>query len=79
MPSRLRVVCTDDGTEAIFGDGDDSTYEVHGTAKALTSVFSGASILGQDALEGKLLIVGRIEHVSIITGRSIAWALGEGR
>jgi hypothetical protein len=79
MPSRLRVVCTDDVTEAIFGDGDDSTYEIHGTAKALTSVFSGASILGQDALEGKLLIVGRIEHVSIITGRSIAWALGEGR
>jgi hypothetical protein len=79
MPARLRVVCTDDGTEAVFGNGGDSTYELHGSAKALKSIFSGASILGQDALEGKVLIVGSIEHASIITGRSIAWALGEGR
>jgi hypothetical protein len=79
MPSMLRVVCTDDGTEATFGNGGGSTYEIHGSAKALISAFTGASILGQDILEGKLLIVGSFEHVSTLTGRSIAWALGEGR
>jgi len=79
MPGRLRVVCTDDNTEAIFGNGEGSTYEVHGSAPALVSVFSGASILGQDALEGKIMIVGSIEHASTLTGRSIAWVLGEGR
>ncbi len=79
MPARLRVVCTDDGAEASFGDGNGSVYEIHGTAEALCSVFSGASILGQDMLDGKLQLVGSIEHASILTGRSIAWAFGEGR
>ncbi len=79
MPSRLRVVCTDDGAEVSFGNGEGSVYEVHGATEALLSVFSGASILGQDMLEGKLLVVGSIEHASIVTGRSIAWALGGGR
>lgn len=79
MPSRLRVVCTDDGTEAVFGNGDGAIYEIHGSASALTSAFSGTSIIGEDALEGRLRIVGSFEHISILTGRSIAWALGEGR
>jgi hypothetical protein len=79
MPSALRVVCTDDGTGATFGNGGGSVYEVHGTAKALQSVFSGASILAQDMLEGKLMVVGSFEHGSILTGRSIAWVFGEGR
>ena len=79
MPSRLRVICTDDGTEAVFGNDAGSVYEVHGSAEVLASVFSGASILGQDMLEGKLLAVGSFEHGSIVTGRSIAWALGDGR
>jgi hypothetical protein len=79
MPPRLRVVCTDDGTETTFGATDGPLYEVHGSADALASVFSGSSILGQDMLEGKIQVVGTIEHVSILTGRSIAWAFGEGR
>jgi hypothetical protein len=79
MPSRLRIVCTDDGTEATFGNGDGSTYEVHASADALVSAFTGASILGEDMLQGKVLVVGTVEHASVLTGRLIAWALGEGR
>ena len=79
MPARLRVLCTDDGTELILGSSDGPMYEVHGTAGALVSVFSGSSILGQDMLEGKVKCVGTIEHVSVLTGRAIAWAFGEGR
>ncbi len=79
MPARLRVVCTDDATEVTFGASDGPTYEVHGNADALVSVFSGSSILGQDMLDGKVMCIGTIEHVSILTGRCIAWAFGEGR
>jgi hypothetical protein len=79
MPAQLHVVCTDEGTEAVFGNDGGSVYEVHAPAAVLRSVFSGGSILGQDMLEGKLMAVGSIEHASIVTGRSIAWALGEGR
>jgi hypothetical protein len=79
MPARMRVVCTDDGTETTFGASEGAMYEVHGSAAALASVFSGSSIIGQDMLDGKLQVVGTIEHVSILTGRSIAWVFGEGR
>jgi hypothetical protein len=80
MPSKLRIVCTDDNSQHILGDPSGPTsFEVHASAPALVSLFSGASILGQDALDGKINIVGSIEHTSILTGRSIAWALGDGR
>jgi hypothetical protein len=79
MPARLRVVCTDDGSEITLGAPDGPMYEVHGSAHALVSVFTGQSILGQDMLDGKVRCVGTIEHVSVLTGRFIDWAFGEGR
>lgn len=79
MPQGLRVVCTDDGAELTLGQGGPDVYEIHGSADALRSVFSGASVLGQDMFEGRLFVVGSTQHASILTGRSIAWAMGEGR
>ena len=79
MPSKLRVVCIDDGTVATFGDANGSVYEIRGSAEALCALFSGAAISGQEMLEGRLEVVGSIEHASVIFGRSIAWAFGEGR
>jgi hypothetical protein len=79
MPSSLRVVCTDDASEVQFGESGPPAYEIHGSADALRSIFSGSSVLGQDALDGKVLVVGSFEHISILTGRSIAWVMGEGR
>lgn len=80
MPDRLKVVCTDDGSELVLGsNGDGSVYEVHGSAEMLAALFSGSSVLGQAALEGKVKVVGTLEHASVMTGRFIAWAFGEGR
>jgi hypothetical protein len=79
MPRSLKVVCTDDGAEATFGDTGEADYEIQGSAEALKSVFSGSSILGEDFLAGKLKAVGSFEHASVLTGRSIAWVMGEGR
>jgi len=76
MPRSLLVVCTDDGTRAQFGEPGEPEYQVHGTAKALQSAFGGSSIFLQDVLDGKVLVVGSLEHASIMTGRSIAWAMG---
>jgi hypothetical protein len=79
MPSSLLVVCTDDGSELRLGETGEPAYEIHGTADALRSVFSGGSNFGEDTLLGKLRVVGTTEHVSVLTGRSIAWMMGEGR
>ena len=78
MPRSLLVVCTDDGASLHLGAPGEPDYQVHGTAKALQSAFGGSSIFLQDVLEGKILVVGSLQHASVLTGRSIAWAMGEG-
>ena len=79
MPRAMRVTATDEATPPlVLGDGEPE-YEIEAPAAALTSVFSGASIFGEDLLNGKLFAIGSLEHASVLTGRSIAWALGEGR
>jgi len=78
VPRSLLVVCTDDGTQAQFGEAGEPEYQIHGSAKALQSAFGGSSIFLQDVLEGKVLVVGSLEHASVLTGCSIAWAMGAG-
>ena len=79
MPRSLLVVCTDDATRVQFGEPGEPDYQVHGTAKALQSAFGGSSIFIEDVLNGKVMVVGTFEHASVLTGRAIAWAMGEGR
>lgn len=74
-PASMRVVCTDDGTEAVFGE-EPVVYEVHGSAHALLNVFCGNSVLGQDLLDGKIKAVGKLAHLAEMTGCSLAWMLG---
>jgi hypothetical protein len=75
MPGTLIVVCTDDGSRLTLGDGP-TEYELHGSARALISVFTGGSVLGEDLLNGKLSGVGSLQHLAELTGRSIAWMFG---
>jgi hypothetical protein len=75
MPRTLLVVCTDDGSRLTLGEGTPE-YELHGTARALVSVFTGGSVLGEDLLNGKLYGVGSLQHMAELTGRSIAWMFG---
>jgi hypothetical protein len=75
MPGVLLVVCTDDDSRLTLGDGSPD-YELHGSATALTSVFTGGSVLGEDMLNGKLCGVGSLQHLAELTGRSIAWMFG---
>jgi hypothetical protein len=75
MPATMLVVCTDDGAQLTLGEGTPE-YELHGSARALTSVFAGASVLGEDMLNGKIYGVGSLQHLAELTGRSIAWMFG---
>ena len=75
MPARLDVVCTDDGARMVLGGGEPH-YELYGSARALNSVFTGGSVLGEDLLNGKLCAVGSLQHLAELTGRSIAWMFG---
>jgi hypothetical protein len=79
MPRALLVVCTDEGTELQLGENGSPEFEIHGTAAQLVSIFSGNSIVTEDWLAGKIRGVGTMEHASVLTGRSIAWVMGEGR
>jgi hypothetical protein len=79
MPKSMLVVNVDDGTSEQFGDSGTPEYEVHGSGAALRGGFSGSTILLAEALAGRIMVVGTIEHSSVVTGRAIAWAMGEGR
>ena len=78
MPAAVKVTATDEGTTLVLGDGAPA-YEIEGPAPALTSVFAGSSVYGEDLLNGKVFAIGSLEHASVLTGRSIAWVMGEGR
>lgn len=75
MPKTMLVVCTDDGARLTLGEGTPD-YEVHGSARALSSVFTGSSVFGEDLLNGKIFAVGTIQHTAELTGRSLAWMFG---
>jgi hypothetical protein len=76
VPSSMRVVNTDDGTELLLGEPPPA-YELHGSEHALMNVFLGNTVLGQDLLDGKLYAVGKLAHLAELTGRSLAWMLGQ--
>ncbi len=76
VPRSIRVVCTDDGSEVVLGDPP-LAYELHGSEHALLNVFLGNTVLGQDLLDGKLFAVGKLAHLAELTGRSLAWMLGQ--
>ena len=78
MPSAVKVTATDEGAVLVLGEGE-PVYEIEGPAAALTSVFAGGSVFGEDLLHGKVFAIGTLEHASVLTGRSIAWVMGEGR
>src|SRR5207249_1251723 len=81
MPERLRVVCLDDGAALDLGTGagpdanPSSYYEIHGSAPALVSIFSGNSVFGQDLLEGKVYAIGSLQHASVLTGSFLEWMM----
>ena len=76
IPKSMRVVCTDDGAELTLGETP-AEYELHGSEHALLNVFCGNSVIGQDLLDGKIFAVGKLAHLAELTGRSLAWMLGE--
>ncbi len=76
VPRSIRVVCTDDGSELLLGDAP-AEFELYGSEHALLNVFCGNSVIGQDLLDGKIQAVGRLAHLAELTGRSLAWMLGE--
>ena len=75
VPRSMRVVCTD-GSEVLLGEPP-TAYELHGSEHALLNVFLGNTVLGQDLLDGKLYAVGKLAHLAELTGRSLAWMLGQ--
>jgi hypothetical protein len=75
-PRGVRVVCTDDNCEQIYGDEGAVEYEIFGSTHALINIFCGNTVFGQDLLDGKVRAVGTLSHLASLTGRSIAVMLG---
>ncbi len=77
MPTGMRVVNTDTGDSHQLGDADGGV-ELHGSAHWLVAVLSGNAILGEEILAGHLNFVGALQHVAVLTGRSIEYTLNGG-
>jgi hypothetical protein len=77
MPIGMRIICLDDNTALELGVSGEGAgfYEIQGGAVALTSIFSGNSAFGQDLVDGKVFARGSLQHSSVLTGRSVEWAL----
>jgi hypothetical protein len=68
FPDRLVVVCQDEESEVVFGDGSDA-FEIHGASPALAAVLSGQgdSFLFAVAL-GMISVVGSFAQMSVMCG-----------
>ena len=75
-PRGVRVVCTDDQSECVYGDSTAIEYELFGSTHCLINIFCGNTVFGQDLLDGKVRAVGSLSHLATLTGRSIAVMLG---
>ncbi len=74
-PSGLKVVCMDDGVSTTVGDG--KPMEIHGTKDELLKIFTGNAVMAQEALDGKVYVIGDLPELAVLTGRSIAYMMGE--
>ena len=74
MPPAIEIVDTDTGERLLLGGGE-PRVEVHGATHWLTVLFSGNSILGEEILAGRIRFVGALEHLAVLTGRTIAGML----
>ncbi len=75
-PRGVRVVCTDDESECVFGDLSAVDYQIFGSQHCLINIFCGNTVFGQDLLDGRVTAVGTLSHLATMTGRSIAVMLG---
>jgi hypothetical protein len=76
MPSSLLVVDTDTGERLTVGDTTGPPdVELHGPTTRLQTALSGNSVLGEDVLGGKLRMVGRLQHLAVLTGRSLDYLM----
>jgi hypothetical protein len=74
-PAGVRVVDTDTGGELVLGTAP-ADFEIHGTAHRLHAMFSGGTVFGQEVLDGNLSAVGSLQHLALLTGRSIDLMMG---
>ena len=74
-PTGLKVVCLDDGESVSVGEG--KLVEVHASKDELIKVFTGGAVFAQEALDGKLFVIGDLPEVAVLTGRSIDYMMGK--
>ena len=74
-PRGVHVICTDEHSQITIG-AEPAEFEIHGTAHRLTALFSGSTVFGQEVLDGHLYAVGSLEHLAVLTGRSLDVAFG---
>jgi hypothetical protein len=74
-PGRLRVVCTDDGSDVVAGAAEPAV-EIHGPGWELEALFTGGDHLASAVLEGRLRIVADMPTLSRFTGVVADYMLG---
>jgi hypothetical protein len=77
-PPALLVHEEDSGVRITFGTDAPDPYEIHGSAAALATLFSGQLPLAEAALRGAVRTRGSLLRMSVLTGAGFALMLGEG-
>jgi hypothetical protein len=67
-PDQLRVVCTDDGEQRMFGRDGGTIVEMHGPAWCLLNLFTGGDHLGAAILEHRVQTVADFPVLSAFVG-----------
>ena len=81
-PRPVRIVASDEGTERWFGleggSSDDAVaaVELHAPATVLAESLSGSKIFTEEVLAGRVLLVGDLRMLSVLTGHAIDHAMG---
>lgn len=75
-PAAMRIVCTDESSELLLGDGQ-PTFEVHGPAWALAAVLTGADHVGAAAIAGRVQAVGDFPTMNRLIGLLTKRMLGD--
>lgn len=79
MPGGVLVTETESGEQLQLGADGGADYKLHAPAAVLESIFTGRSVLVEDAVMGRAQVHGTLAHMSVLTGGCIAMALGGDR
>ncbi len=75
MPTGIKITNTDEQRSLQFGS-DSHEVELHGDSKSLSSLLNGSGVLANEVMQGRLKILGSLEHMVVLSEVTFNLMLG---